>query len=44
MNILKKKTHKKNFKLCLYYYKYVYMLPRGSCTPVTICLGPAPIY
>ena len=45
MNILMKKTQQKNsfFKLYLYYYKYVYLLPRGSCTSRTRCWGPASI-
>ena len=37
MNILMKKQNKKTlfFKLYLYYYKDVYLLPRGSCTHLT---------
>ena len=40
-----KKHSKKNsfFKLYLYYYKDIYLLPRGSCTPSTNYWGDAPI-
>ena len=45
MNILMKKHSKKNsfFKLYLYYYKDVYVLPRGGCNPLTSYWGDSPI-
>ena len=40
-----RKHNKKNyfFKLYLYYYKDVYLLPQGSCTPLNRYWGDAPI-